>query len=361
MLFKIRHTTPEPVIYRMLNDELIHFLEASINATRFSKGMFSDSLKETIWSNSKTKDAFKALWDTIRPLDVTERQRLHDEIESKQDLPIRLTDRSSTLPDVNDDFRNAIKTLTGHLFSATSKLTGIEAASGQTVKQHYDSFINENGKVCCACGSKEITEHRTGITIEEQWRGPYDHYLAHKHYPYYGTHPENLIPCCDVCNSKAKHEKDLIHSDEAQTTRRLAFYPTIEAGHPCVEFKVEFGATSLKAYVELSSNLPDTSEKLETWDTIYSIKSRISGKFSDLMTILDTDCSKPESLDQLRANLNREAETLAPVPRSEPYHFWKHKLYTWLAALGDPDLKHIYNALLARRDDAAAMRVYGLD
>jgi len=315
MLFRLKTGTPISVIFTALNIELIHFLEKSVQAKRFSRGLFSPDFGEAIWENSKTKEKFQQLWMNLKVLPENQRATVALAVKDHQDLSIFFGTLDIRPPMIGASLGDYVDAVTRHLFNRTSHLAGIERLSTETLNTHFNVFKNINGKVCCACGIQPLAEYRANIADDDQWRSAFDHVLALTHFPYYGIHAKNLIPCCDHCNSKAKGQKNMLCSDDG--TPRRAFYPHSESCNEYVALELEFGQITITPRLKLVACEPSIQEKLNTWNAVYVIKDRIEGWLKDWIPMIDAEC-KADGLDELREKLReqgRNSERLPPIGR----------------------------------------------
>ena len=86
---------------------------------------------------------------------------------------------------------------------------------------NYDKFCKEdkewnrhkfiskmNIKVCPYCNRQYITNYYNAKYSKIKATADLDHYLSQKKYPYLALSLFNLIPCCQICNSRFKLDKD---------------------------------------------------------------------------------------------------------------------------------------------------------
>jgi hypothetical protein len=147
-------------------------------------------------------------------------------------------------------------------------------------KDYYDELISKNNFTeCPCCGFGDIkTDYSDG-------HSPFDHYLPQKYYPFSTINFDNLVPMCHICNSDNKGEKDIIKNGQ------VVFYPFANA-HPAINVLVDFEASKLpllinksgidklpKGYFKIDFNV--TTVEIESWNKIFKIRNRYSGKISD--------------------------------------------------------------------------------
>lgn len=360
MLLPIRPSTSRAAIFSELNKELGYFLNASVDAQRFAKSLFSPALRSCIWGNEPTKAEFKKLWKSLRQLDREARESLSQEFEGSQFIQRFYHDKQLPIPSVPEHVLASFDSLAKHLFNRTAGLVGVKNSCGETLHQFLESFQDVNGKVCCFCGSSVLVQYRAGVEGENQWRAANDHLLAKDVYPIFSVHPDNLVPVCDTCNSKAKLAKDILFKkvDGQPSQRRACFYPFTESVCGDVGVEVETGSMGLKVKALFNTEDPDVFEKIDTWDDVYRIKERVEGQFIELTVLVDSDCPAID-IDQLRELLRSKAERYLSNVRLEAWNFWRAKLYGWLCGQNEI-LELLWGNIQEKRADADAAAVYGI-
>lgn len=148
-------------------------------------------------------------------------------------------------------------------------------------KSYYDDLIAYNDfKFCPCCGYGQIK------TIYDPGHSAFDHYLPLKHYPFSAINFNNLIPLCDVCNSSYKGETDILKKE------KQVFYP-LDADHPEISVDLEITKDSfkeviikrdnkdtlVKKHIKVSFNIDN--EKVNSWDSIFGIKTRYFGEVAN--------------------------------------------------------------------------------
>lgn len=342
MLFPLDLTTPECAVFKLLNEELLYFLEKSIHVKRFVKKLFkhySSGNVSECWLNKVTKKKFKAVWDAL-PSAATDRQALFDCINNAQDLGQFFSDPTVTFPLIGPDtLKKAIEKLTTHLYESTSKLKAVKIEASQSVHEHYQAHVraNQDSHLCYVCGTAQMSQNRQGLVDNEQWRSAYDHLLNKADYPLYGIHPKNLMPTCNFCNSKAKGAKELIH--DRTGNRRKAFYPFSTPRESCDQFiKLNLVPDRLSDFsqpIDIEINYvgttPDLDAKIRAWDEIFQVSSRVKDMFaSDFVVRIASDLDTPRNIDELAATLSRKVRAAPLDIKITEWRFWWHRLYEHL-------------------------------
>ncbi|WP_285352521.1 hypothetical protein [Pseudomonas sp. ME-P-057] len=227
---------------------------------------------------------------------------------------------------------------------------------------HYNRYNADpppgNGNVCGMCATELLAQRQNRVAAEDQWRAPYDHLLAKEKYPQFGVDPDNLLPTCHTCNSKAKLAKDLLRDPEG--LRRTCFDPWSESAHEQVALQVEFLDILPIATWTMTPIDPINQSKLTTWNEIYRIKERIEGEFLSLREKLTEDLDVRD-LAVFKNSIEHKARVRLSSARLTPYNYWRGLLYSSLLRLPDQLLERLRAFCLDGLDpngDAAA--TYGV-
>lgn len=357
MLLEIRSGTPYCEIFSSLNTLLIEFVQAAISRRTFSKSLFVGALQESIWDNTPTRKRFRDFWNELRKLNPTERADFVSYITSNQDLPAIFGDRERTFRCEHKELSAALSRLTAHLYVNTKDLVGVIEECGESVLESFNEFCRLNGRVCCFCATEELAQHRANIPDEAQWRSPYDHLIPKESYAIFGVHPQNLVPTCHTCNSKAKLSKQILFDPAG--SRRVAFYPRNESAHGCVNLGLTTGPMGFLPVMSWIAVDAEQEEKLVSWSDVYQIKNRVEGKFLTFIQILDVDCLS-EDFVQFREAVRRKSRELVFHVKEESWIFWKWRLYHFLDATDDGFLEEIWGLIQGKRDDRSYGSVYGI-
>ncbi|WKJ88593.1 hypothetical protein QZJ86_11205 [Methylomonas montana] len=339
-------------------------MRAAVSANDFNRDLFSQSIGHACWNNIDTKNKFKTLWQQFALLSVIERQSVFERINNGQIIQRYFCDSSHPFPDIKPDALNQkLADLTKHLFTRTKDLAEVrDACDGETIQQHFNNFCEKNGYLCPVCGTELLAQLRSNTDDEDQWRGPYDHLLSKDKYPTFTIHPDNLIPICHTCNSKAKGAKQLLFKKThgGVERRRSSFYPHTEHCRDLVRVELNGDALSLQLTVLWDVADLELSEKMTSWTEVYQVKQRVEGTQADFIVWIASDC-QPESYDDFIQQLRRKA--IPPsyqVIRSECFKFWRFKLYHWIAQQSDDFKQQLWAMINQRRSDEDSRLVYGI-
>jgi hypothetical protein len=353
MLFRLALNTPKFEVFRLLNAELIHFLGQTVNANAFDRALFTQgAVGKACWDNARendarakndlTRDKFEKLFIELDLAGDDTKRQLYEVIREQQDLrnfftnPIR--DLLVFLPKlclIN------LKNVATHLYCSTKDIDKIIAASGKTdITAHFNAYrtLAVNGNICKACGMKELSAFRAGVPDGDQWRADYDHQLCKSKYPLFSVHPDNLIPLCDVCNQDAKKAKDLFRHKNG--TDRLAFYPYTEEAKGLIDIVID-NLRDPEPTIKVNWNTQDVRllDKLNTWDEVYEIRSRVEGQFRSLEAIIEDEIYPIDST-HLVSRIRDEArpKSIETLKRKE-WVFWYQKLFSQLHQIGIHDVE----------------------
>jgi hypothetical protein len=275
----------------------------------------------------------ETLFNSLQGNERAIRQQLFEVFRDNQDLQLFFTapnrDLLGFLP---LPCLNALKKIATHLYCGTKDLQEvIVEANGISINAHFDSFrqVAVNGNICKACGMNELAAFRAGVPGDEQWRSDYDHQLCKSKYPIFAVHPENLVPLCDVCNQDAKKAKNLFQCSNG--VERLAFYPFAEEARAFVDIDIDQLRDPEPSIKVIWVTQDDTQlNKLDTWDRIYEIRSRVEGQFRSLEVIVEDEIN-PRDLAHLQTQIDDKSRPVPEVTlKRKEWSFWYQKLFNQL-------------------------------
>lgn len=208
------------------------------------------------------------------------------------------------------------------------------------------------------CATEQLAQRRHHVEAEDQWRAPYDHLLAKDKYPLFGVDPDNLLPICHTCNSKAKLAKDLLHDEAGQ--RRICFDPWSEHAHEQVILTTTFQDLSPVVSLDMTPLSPTNQNKLRTWNEVYQIKARVEGEFQSLYIKLAEDL-KLTDLAEFKQSIEEKSAAKLNTARLTPNNYWRGLLYTSLLRLPDHILDQLRALCLEGLDpDGDATATFGV-
>lgn len=362
MLLPIRAGLLPSAVFQGLNALMREVFLASCSGRAIDESTLPYGLWTAAQANASTDAYFEALRAAITVLDDEERYQLYLEACAAPSVRQLFTDPIAAAQVIPETVNAALKSLAAHLFKSSSTLAGITTACGETVKDHYNRYSDihppGNGNVCGMCATEQLAQLRNGIAANDQWRAPYDHLLAKDKYPQFGVDPDNLIPICHTCNSKAKLAKDLLY--DLDGLRRTCFDPWVESAHEQVELQVDFQDILPVVKWVMAPLSQANQKKLNTWNEVYCIKDRVEGEFLSLQEKLaeDLECG---DLAAFKSSIASRSLARKKFERKTPFNYWRHLLYKSLLNLTDADLEQLRllcHVALDQNGDAAA--TYGI-
>lgn len=342
MLFPLDPNTPRCKVFEKLNEELLFFLRKSINAQQFNRQLFSRFMGEECWDNISTKEKFQTVFDQL-PISLVDRQALFNSINNCQNLSLLFDNKTAVIPRIAPiELFDAIKSLTTHLFTRTKDLAGVKRTATESIEQHYQSYVQANSELCFFCGTACLSQNRMNLADDDQWRSDYDHLLCKDKYPAFSCHPDNFVPTCHICNSKAKGAIDILA--DAQSHRRKAFYPLppkLQSFYHLVTVNPVF--SELDSYAEDGNSnplksipfkydaaTPDEREMIKAWISVYQVPQRVGERLvSTFCEYIDADCT-PERFEDFCDQVARKARGEPRDMRKTEWRFWWFRLYQWL-------------------------------
>lgn len=140
----------------------------------------------------------------------------------------------------------------------------------------YKEIIGEE-TVCSCCGvGTMLNKHQNPV-------GALDHYFPINHYPFSSINFKNLVPICDICNSKYKTQKDTLFTIKVRTKRGRkiqnirkfrAFYP-YSTNYEMIEVSVSITNDDLanlsKNDITIDYSLPNYDEEIKNWERLFNV------------------------------------------------------------------------------------------
>lgn len=140
----------------------------------------------------------------------------------------------------------------------------------------YKEIIGEE-TVCSCCGvGTMLNKHQNPV-------GALDHYFPINHYPFSSINFKNLVPICDICNSKYKTQKDTLFTIKVRTKRGIkiqnirkfrAFYP-YSTNYEMIEVSVSITNDDLtnlsKNDITIDYSLPNYDEEIKNWERMFNV------------------------------------------------------------------------------------------
>lgn len=363
MLFPLTADSPRSKIFTALNAEFLNFLESCIEGRQFQRSLLTPGdLGTACWNNGPTKKKFQSVFLSLYTLTRAQRTSIYESVIQNQNVTQYFINKASIVPVITPvSLKSNIYELTKHLFTATKKLAPvISACEDECIHSHFDLYRRTNGNLCQFCGTKPLEQPREGVLVSDQWLADYDHLLGKAEYPIFAVHQDNLLPTCDTCNRKSKSTRELINKKikNRPDSRRLFFNVYQESCESLVTVKIKDAGGILKLSMGWDERVAANKEKLETWDDVYQIRSRIESKLGSFTTGLAIKL-KPRNYADFLNQIERYAE-VSPnhAYRNEEWLFWEYKLYSWLHQQTEQFKSAIWDMLDFSQDDDRYGAVY---
>lgn len=340
MFFHLEYIPEHPC--NRMQEVIEFFFRESIDQADYGDHLFPDWFQPSIHNSKKLSDSFEDVFNELINQSQEHQQQVYSQIENNNCIQ-NLCDDTGFVMENFLDWTSVLggkvkKLFIEKLYAALDKpVFRPEGCDKKPKKSYYEEFIKKNKSVCPFCGMGKFPNPR-GKT-----RSDLDHYLNKAKYPFLAANLKNLVPMCKECNQGYKKEKSVIDNEE---TRTSAFYPfgdnppiflTVE----CQQFPENID-DEIVWQVTLSSDEDGMDDKIETWDRVFEIKSRIKEEIEEYFEVwmedffIDeiSDQGKVEDLGEFRAKLLSYAEKYQAKCnlRAEINTIIKHAFFCYIAA-----------------------------
>lgn len=312
---------------------------------------FVGAFRPVLTASSKTREFFQSVYDRFAVLSQPDKNTF--QLLYQNHLTYQSCFSDATLPILRPtpecaDLWTAVKKLGGYLYSTTIGLRCfINVATGSpSMDQHYEEYKALNGIVCCFCGTEEMMEERDILpeegeptNSEKQWRASYDHYLPKKYYPFLSVDFDNLIPCCQKCNEKAKGETDVLEPDG---NRVVAFNPYRDADGVRLVTKYEQVGIENIMSVEIERTGCELEDKANTWNNTFLVLRRINNRLKGFdRSWLAPSLNGCDNAADARSCLDREAARCIGVITSEREAYFKSLCFSEVLSKSDEQISDL--------------------
>ncbi len=201
----------------------------------------------------------------FRRLSAVNRSRVERALAEQNAVETLLAGTSTC--EQTDNLPFPIRKPTKDLFKYAFRLLG----SFQLRDQHFAVISASGAEVCPFCGFENF-EGEGGA------RTPLDHYLDIERYSFAGVNLRNLVPMGDLCNSRYKAGKDVLHTTAGQ--RRIVFDPYLHTG-------TQFDMSASVPFARAGNrhgwviNFAPAGVAADAWDDIFEIRTRYSEHMLD--------------------------------------------------------------------------------
>lgn len=210
----------------------------------------------------------------------------------------------SEIEEINADLVVALKSFCNYLYDEVVKKAPFYN-NYENINAYYKTVVRKSS-FCRCCGiNKVLTQFHTH-------RSALDHYLPRKHYPFNSLNFKNLVPICDVCNSKYKLSEDTLYDTH---TRVKAFYPfrnDIPDIQINIVFNKPFDDTITPNDIQLNLACTGFEEEVETWERVFGISENYKAECctdemrmyyeEQYIALMNRGISKADYIDDLNRN-----------------------------------------------------------
>jgi hypothetical protein len=113
-------------------------------------------------------------------------------------------------------------------------------------------------ETCPYCHMSDI---KTTISKKGKSRGDLDHFTTKSKYPYLSMSIYNLIPSCQKCNSRYKHEKDFDYSTHINLYENVMDHKLVRFSYFAKSYEAYIGEKPKDIYIKLKHNRRDRNSK----------------------------------------------------------------------------------------------------
>lgn len=316
---------------------------------------FCEEFNDVLAESEKTNDMFTAVYAEYHRLDGLLQQEVRSIFANHMDYKqcFSSTDIIIKKPSAGlFNFWKNVKSLATYLYSTTIGLVCFRNACREEadIDVHYQEYRDLNGIVCCFCGTEEMMEEReiepedgACSTEEKQWRASYDHYLPKKLYPFLSVDFDNLIPCCQKCNEKAKGEVDVL---TANGVRTLAFYPYEDER----TVKLEASLVRIDEKLDMSVNIINIDDELHlkaiSWNRVFKVIPRVNKRLKNFnRSWLAPLFNGVTRVDDIREVLRKEIARCDKVMKDEREAFFKSLCFSEVARKTDEEIQALMHTV----------------
>lgn len=290
MLFQLHYTDNHEL--EKLHQLLLHFFSTLANgATDWNHRLFPNWFEETFDKTPALKftEQLKTIFNQFQLLLPNEKQDFYNFFIQSNQIQELCNNTNSPVYSIEDieryDFAriftksitkpNGQKNYTYNFFIdaynvLTNKVPIAKGVFSSNIKNHYQKYIDENLRMCPFCGLYNLPMPKA------EGRADYDHYLDKVTYPFTSVNLRNLVPTCDICNSRLKRSKNVIIENGIRVP---AFYPYEDP--PILSFELQ--CTSEPSFndsgdwaISITPTVTNAivSQKISTWNRVFNIVNR---------------------------------------------------------------------------------------
>ncbi len=317
---------------------------------------FPAAFKNVLTRSVKTRKCFSDVFNEYQDLSVPLQQEFERLFQNQIQCLLFLNNTRHVVSFPSEqlaDIWSKAKLLGGYLYNTTLGLDCYKIAAGDLnhgMDEHYESYKQLNGFVCCFCGTEEMMEERNvepeegAISDDEkQWRASYDHYLPKKYYPFLAVDFNNLVPCCQKCNEKAKGELDVLYCDAVRT---LAFDAYIDQVPVSLQASYDNIEGTYKMIVDIEDTGDQLAEKADTWNRTFQVLPRVNNRLKSFnRSWLGPLLNGVGDVHRARTVLNDEVTRCGLDKKYERDAYFKALCFEAIANKSDGDISSYIDAV----------------
>jgi len=358
MIFNV--TKPDPAGIYWLDEVFDCFFQRMFAGDDFGNALFPTEFAIVMDESDKTSQLFEKTFEEYVQLTLQDKNTFQQLYENHRMTIQNLSNEVYALSPITDPLNNIwkfIKELGAYLYQTTLRLVCFKniPCVDYSIDDHFEKFKELNGRVCCFCALNEYEEEWEPEEDDDEttkWRAAYDHYLPKKHYPLSSIDFNNLLPCCEKCNSKAKGEKDILFNSGGN--RLVAFTPYVD--HETVMFLVIFNAVEKKCKLSVDNTLHEEHrKKTENWNRIFRVLPRAQTKINNYFqeSWLSPVLLGASTVEDARNLLTKEMLRCREVVQNELDAFYKTLCYEALLNQDDGVIRVLSETINQTYNDRA--------
>ena len=253
----------------------IHVLVDAKKSPKDWKDCIPKKRQKTLTRYTSIHDKLIAYAKALKKLKPDERELALAILEEQNCIPSLLTCEADCR-DMNSlpkDIRSEAKEL---FYSGFKALTGL----GIRDKQYDVAYKSLDSAECPFCGIEYFDSPMRvadDVEFDAAPREDLDHYLALKHYSFAGCNLQNLVPTCKKCNSRYKHEADVLRGESGVRRKSFLLYVEQKVAEQVVSISlnesIPFGGESSPLPAWRLTFEPEKDET-STWDSVFHVRER---------------------------------------------------------------------------------------
>mgnify|MGYP002522511736 CR=1 FL=1 len=198
--------------------------------------------------------------------------KIKDLCEKKQ-TPVHYSELANAVGEEHSALIVAIRQFSYSLYDKCVRRAPFYHEFGK-IDDYYNRLVNRNA-TCVMCGvPKRI------LSCLDDKMSAFDHYLPRDLYPFNSVNTENLVPTCDICNSKNKGAIDPLYEKKGcygKVNQLKSFYPFSNIRYDIdinIRLMSQYHKDMLPEDVIVTLTCKGVQNEVTNWDRIYHIKKR---------------------------------------------------------------------------------------